>query len=192
MKKILGLLILFTTLLKAEAPLERRLESVDYRTQGGNTVVLITLSDNSVWKWIPDHYSENLLRKWVKGDQIIIQAVNHPGFLLQNLSKPHFTPPVALSFNSYLLFPTIEGYDYTSDTITLSDGSRWELIYDFNKRTLHHWALADRIIPVKGIHDNYELINIDLPYENRGQIERYVEVVPSEASEGLIALKEDK
>lgn len=178
MKKILIALLLLTSLLSAQEPLERQLQSIDYRTQGGTTIVLITLSDGSIWKWTPDIYSENLLRKWAEGDPIIIQAVNHPGFILQNLSKPHYEPPVALSFNSYLLFPSIVSYEKDLDLITLSDGSQWELVYDFNKRTLYHWELSDRIIPVQGVHNNFELINIDVPFENRSQIERCIEVLP--------------
>lgn len=178
MKKILITLLLLTSLLSADVPLERHLQSIDYRTQAGTTIVLITLSDGSIWKWTPDIYSENLLRKWTEGDPIIIQAVNHPGFILQNLSKPHYEPPVALSFNSYLLFPSIVSYEKDLDLIILSDGSQWELVYDFNKRTLYHWELSDRIIPVKGVHNNFELINIDVPFENRSQIERCIEVLP--------------
>lgn len=177
MKKFFALLLLIAPL-TAQVPLERTVQSIDYRSQSGATVVLITLSDGSIWKWLPDPYSENLLRKWTAGDPIIIQAVNHPGFFLQNLTKPLYIPPVALSFNSYLLFPSIENYEKELDRITLSDGSQWELVYDFNKRTLYHWAKEDRIIPVKGIHNNYELINIDVPFENRGQIERCIEVLP--------------
>ena len=51
-------------------------------------------------------------------------------------------------------------------------------MYDFNKRTLYHWALGDRIVPVKGMHENFELINLDIPQENRCQIERFIEVFP--------------
>ncbi|MBS0629244.1 MAG: hypothetical protein JSS30_03350 [Verrucomicrobia bacterium] len=176
MKKIL--LLLLTTLLTAATPIERNLQSIDYRTQAGATIVLITLTDGSIWKWTPDHFSENLLRKWTEGDPIIIQAVNHPGFLLQNLSKPLYTPTVALSFNSYPLYPSIKDYDSTQDIITLSDDSQWVLLFDFNKRTLHHWAKDDRVIPVKGANNNYELINLDVPFDNRSQIERFVVVLP--------------
>jgi len=182
MKKILSLLLL-TTILTAAIPLERKLQSVDYRTQSGATIVLITLNDGSIWKWIPDHFSENLLRKWTEGDPIVIQAVNHPGFLLQNLAKPLFTPTVALSFNSYPLYPSIKDYDTDLDLITLSDGTKWTLVFDFNKRTLHHWAQDDRIVPVKGANNNYELINLDVPFDNRSQIERFVEVLPLEPEE---------
>jgi len=176
MKKILILFAL--ALLTAACPIDRTLESIDYRTQAGNTIVLITLSDGSVWKWSPDHFSENLLRKWTAGDPIIVQAVNHPGFLLQNLTNPLYIPTVALSFNSYPLYPSIKNYDCIQDIITLSDGTKWVLVFDFNKRTLHHWAQEDRIVPVKGISNNYELINLDVPFDNRSQIERVVEVFP--------------
>ncbi len=176
MKKILFLLL--TTLLTAAIPIERKLQSVDYRAQSGSTIVLITLNDGSIWKWTPDHFSENLLRKWTEGDPILIQAVNQPGFLLQNLAKPLYTPNVALSFNSYPLYPSIKEYNSDIDLITLSDGTQWVLVFDFNKRTLHHWAQEDRIVPVKGANNNYELINLDVPFDNRCQIERFVEVLP--------------
>lgn len=181
MKKLL--LLLLPILLTAASPVERTLQSIDYRTSGGNTVVLITLSDGSIWKWIPDNFSENLLRKWAEGDPIIIQAVNHPGFLLQNLARPLFIPTVALSFNSYPLYPSIKDYNSKLDLITLSDGSQWVLVFDFNKRTLHHWAQDDRVVPVKGIGNNFELINLDIPYDNRSQIERIIEVFPYEPQE---------
>ncbi len=178
MKNFLLLLILFAAPLTAAKPVEKKLDSISYRSQAGATVALITLSDESVWKWTPDIYSENLLRKWTKGDTIIIQVGNHPGFLLENPSTPHYTPLVALSFSSYPLYPTLKKYDKQSSSIELSDGSQWVLLHSFNKRTLHHWAEEDQIIPVKGTHGNYELINLDIPYENRSQIERCIEVVP--------------
>ena len=178
MNYLLALFIFLSSFLRAEIPIERTLEEIDYRSRSGETIALIKLSDGSIWKWTPDFYSENFLRKWTKGDPIIVQTVNHPGFILQNLSHPHYTPAVALSFQSYLLFPSIKGYETQHDIVTLSDGSEWQLIYDFNKRTLYHWSIDDRIIPVKGVHENYELVNIDVPYENRSQIERCIEVLP--------------
>jgi len=154
----------------------RTIESITYHSQSGQTIALIKLSDGSVWKWSPDFYSENLLRKWQEGDEILIQANCNPGLTLFNLKRPHYSPQVALTFNSYLIFPSIESVD--GYTIYLSDGSEWEFLYDFNKRTLRHWALDDRIIPVRGAGENFQLINIDIPYDNRAQIERFIEVAP--------------
>jgi len=168
--------LLFASLLKAEDAVIKKLDSITYRSQIGTTIALIKLSDDSVWKWIPDAYSENLLRKWSEGDEVIVSVVNHPGFILQNLSKPHYIPTVALSFNSYPLFPCIENFSENNTVIELSDGSKWELLYDFNKRTLFHWSVNDRVIPVKGMHDYFQLINLDIPHENRCLIERNVQV----------------
>lgn len=156
----------------------RKIESITYRSQQGATIALIQLTDGSIWKWSPDLYSENLLRRWAEGDEILIQAINHPGFSLKNLNKPHFNPIVALSFNSYLLYPTVVSCDNCHGVIELSDGAKWEILYDFNKRTLHHWSAGDRIVAVKGIQGNYELLNLDIPHENRCQIERLMEVTP--------------
>lgn len=175
MKWLITLLFFTTTLFSQN--LSRTISDITYRTQLGTTIGLIELSDGSTWKWISDCYSENYLRKWAPGDRIIIRIVNHPGFCMQNLDKPHYNPMVSLSFDSYLLFPAIKNYD-KEGFIILSDGSKWELLYDFNKRTLFHWAIGDRIICVKGIHNNFEIINIDIPHENRCQIERSIEVLP--------------
>lgn len=175
--KWLACIFLFlTSFLSAQDPVTRTLDSIAYRSQLGSTVGLIKLSDGSIWKWSPDTYSENLLRKWAEGDEIVIRAINQPGFILQNLKKPHFSPTVALSFNSYPLFPYIEQFDEESKVILLSDGSLWELLYDFNIRTLVHWAIGDRIIAVRGASTNFELINLDIPYEKRNPIERNVQV----------------
>lgn len=157
---------------------DRYIESITYRSNHGATLALIQLTDGSIWKWYPDQYTENLLRRWEEGDQVLINAVYHPGLSLKNLDKPHYTPIVALTFNSYLLYPTVEKSDNCHGTITLSDKSKWQIVYDFNKRTLFHWAKGDRIIVVRGIQNNYELINLDIPHENRAQIERTMEVAP--------------
>ncbi|NGX37429.1 MAG: hypothetical protein K1000chlam2_00585 [Chlamydiae bacterium] len=182
MKMLALLLILLTSIVSAENKLARKIESISYRSQLGATVALITLTDGSVWKWTPDTYSENLLRKWTEGDEVTIRVIHHPGFVLQNLTKPHYTPTVALTFNSYLLFPSLAKCYNGDGIIELSDGSKWELLYDFNLRTLHHWTLGDRIIPVKGSQGNFELINLDIPFESRSCIERYIEVFPHSPS----------
>jgi len=176
MKRILFFFIFITTL-QAQPIVKRTIESITYRSQVGSLVCSIKLSDGSTWKWIPDIYSENLLRKWSEEDEVIIRIHNnHPGFLLHNLSKPHYTPTVALNFNSYSLFPYITKLLCEDYLVELSDGSKWEVVYDFNKRTLCHWAVGDRIICVQGIHDDFELINLDIPCENRCQIERNMQV----------------
>ena len=154
----------------------RKIESISYRSQNGNTIALIKLTDDSVWKWMPDSYSEHLLRTWEDGDEIVIKVINHPGFLLQNLAKPLYTPIVALTFNSYSLFPTIKTVDLENNLIVLSDGSNWQLQYDFNKRTLHYWRVGQRIIPVRGVHDTLELISLDIPHGNPCQIERSIPI----------------
>jgi hypothetical protein len=174
------ILLLFFVFVRGHCDTTRTLASISYRSLNGSTVALITLTDQSTWKWIPDLYSENLLRKWKEGDPIIVSVTNHPGFALQNTSQPHYMPIVALSFHSYLLYPYIVGYE--DEVIELSDGTQWDLIYDFNKRTLCHWSFGDRIIPVQGSQNNFELINLDIPYENRCQIERFVEVIPYDPS----------
>lgn len=159
----------------------RKIVSISYRSNNqGDTVALIQLSDGSVWKWAPDFYSENLLRCWDKGDEVLIQAINHPGYGMKNLSKPHYNPIVTLTFNSYPLYPTIVATDTQNGMIELSDKTKWNILYDFNKRTLVYWAAGDRILAVKGVQNNFELINLDIPYENRCQIERFMEVCPSE------------
>lgn len=173
-------LLVFLFFVHGYCQMSRTVESISYRSYQGATIALVTLTDQSTWKWIPDLYSENYLRKWKEGDEIIIRVTNHPGFALQNLNQPHYTPIVALSFHSYLLYPYIANYE--DGVIELSDGSQWDLIYDFNKRTLCHWSIGDRIIPVQGIQNNFELINLDIPYENRCQIERFIEVIPYDAS----------
>jgi len=173
MKWMLTTLLFFSTFLKADDSFLRTIDSITYRSQMGATVALIKLSDESIWKWMPDMYSENLLRTWSEGDEILIRACNHPGLSLQNLSRPHYCPLVALSFHSYPLFPTIESIDDT--TLLLSDGTEWEIEFDFNKRTLNYWSVGDRIIPVRGIHRNLELINLDIPYENKAQVERSIQ-----------------
>lgn len=182
------LFFLFLTLqLQAEDPLYRTIESISYRSQQGNTIALIKLSDDSVWKWIPDTYSENLLRKWAYGDPVVIKTTNHPGFILHNLTHPVYSPTVSLTFNSYLLFPSLEQFDLENRLLTLSDGTEWEILFDFNKRTLHHWATGDRIIPVEGEHGNFELINLDIPHQNRAQIERNIQVGPLAPPEEMYA-----
>lgn len=154
----------------------RTIESISYHSQGGKTLVLINLSDNSVWKWSPDFYSENMLRKWQTGDEILIHANYKPGFILKNLQNSYYSPQVCLTFNSYLLYPFIESIK--GKTIYLSDGSIWEYIFEFNRRTLRYWQIGDRIIPVLGEVENFQLINMDVPFDNRSQIERYIEVFP--------------
>lgn len=175
MKCLLFLLTICTFFANAST---RKIESISYRSNQGATVVLIQLTDGSVWKWCPDLYSENLLRRWSEGDEILIQAINHPGFGLKNLNKPYYNPIVALTFNSYLLYPSVTSIDNCYGVIELSDGNKWQILYDFNKRTLLHWSKGDRIITVRGIQNNYELINLDIPHENRSQIERVMEVAP--------------
>ena len=108
MKEIFFFIFFIPIFLAADEQLCRRIDSIDYRSQQAMTIALIKLSDGSIWKWLPDAYSENLLRKWSQGDEIIIRVFNQPGFVLQNLSKPHYLPTVALTFNSYLLFPLCE------------------------------------------------------------------------------------
>lgn len=186
--KYLTLILFFSSVIFAN---DREIESITYRSQAGATVALIQLNDGSVWKWSPDLYSENLLRRWEEGDKVLIQAINHPGFGLKNLSKPHYTPIVSLSFNSYPLYPTVEKCDNSYGVLELSDGTQWEILYDFNIRTLHHWTPGDRIIAVKGIQDNFELINLDIPHENRGQIERFMEVTPLPSSLCQEPIKEE-
>lgn len=154
----------------------RYIESITYHSQHGDTLVLIELTDRSIWKWSPDFYSENLLRNWQKGDEVLIHATCQPGLLLQNRKHPHYMPRVALSFQSYLLFPSIDSVN--QETIYLSDGSSWAYLYDFNKRTLRHWALGDRIVPVRGLRENFQLINLDIPHDTRTEIERFIEVLP--------------
>ena len=178
MKTLLAIFLFLTSILTAETNLTRKIESINYRSQVGSTIALITLTDGSVWKWTPDIFSENLLRKWTEGDEVTIRVINHPGYILQNLSKPHYTPTVALTFNSYQLFPSLAKCENGDGIIELSDGSQWELIYDFNLRTLHYWAIGDRIIPVKGSQGNFALINLAIPFETRCYIERYIEVLP--------------
>ncbi|MDN3505754.1 MAG: hypothetical protein P0S96_00805 [Simkaniaceae bacterium] len=175
-------LAFFLCVLSSLSAFDREIESITYRSQAGATISLIQLNDGSVWKWSPDLYSENLLRRWEVGDRVLIQAINHPGFGLKNLDKPHYTPIVSLSFNSYPLYPTVKKCDNSYGVLELSDGTKWEILYDFNIRTLHHWTTGDRIIAVKGIQDNFELINLDIPHENRGQIERFMEVTPTPSS----------
>lgn len=75
MKHFLLTLLLSTHLFSAHT---RTIESISYRSNQGATIALIQLTDGSVWKWSPDLYSENLLRRWNEGDQILIQAINHP------------------------------------------------------------------------------------------------------------------
>lgn len=179
MKRCLFLLLLATCSLFCNDSYIRKVDSITYRSQGGNTLALIKLSDETVWKWIPDVYSENLLRTWAEGDEILIKTINHPGFILQNLSKPLYSPTVSLTFNSYPLFPTIESVDLENNVILLSDGSQWELMYDFNQRTLRHWSIGDRIIPVRGIHESLELISLDIPHGNCCQVERNIQIASS-------------
>lgn len=176
MKKLLILTLVLSLKLYSDDSLVRTIESISYRSQQGNTIALIELSDTSVWKWIPDTYSENLLRKWEHGDEVIVKTINHPGFILQNLSKPLYSPTVSLTFNSYLIFPSIENYDEKNYSLNLSDGTQWNLVFDFNQRTLHHWSYGDRIIPVQEENGVFELINLDIPHENRTKIERSVQV----------------
>lgn len=174
------LLLLVTSLsLFANAP-SRKIQSISYRSNYGATIALIQLSDGSIWEWCPDIYSVNLLRNWSPGDEILIQVTNHSGFAMKNLNNTHYIPKVALSFNSYPLFPTVIASDSANGAIQLSDGTHWRIQFDFNKKTLLHWIPGDRIIAVKGVKNNYELINIDIPYDesNRCQIERFMEVAP--------------
>lgn len=175
MKKFIPLLLLTLSL---QALQSRSIESIKYHSQQGSTIALINLSDGSTWKWLPDFYSENLIRTWREGDEVTISVGNQPGFLLKNLSKPLYEPTVALSFTSYTLFPSIEYIE--EETISLSDGSHWKYIFDFNKRTLRYWKQGDRIIPVEGSNKNFVLINLDIPHGNRGQIERQIDVLPSQ------------
>jgi len=173
------LLSIFTMTLSADCEFERTVESISYNAQTGNTVGQIKLSDGSTWKWTPDAYSENLLRKWTEGDQIIIRMGNHPGFILQNLQRPHYMPVVSLNFDSYLIFPCIESLGDMGKSIALSDGSEWELVYDFDLRSLTQWAIGDRVIPMKGFQETFELINLDIPFENHRFVERNIQVAQS-------------
>ena len=190
MKWIFALIFFLPFFLSSDEAFSRKIDSIDYRSQQGKTIALIKLSDGSLWKWFPDTFSENMLRKWEQGDEIIIRILNQPGFLLQNLGKPHYNPSVALSFNSYPIFPSITQYE--NGVIELSNGTKWQLLYDFNKRTLYHWAIGDRIIPVKGINYNFELINLDIPPENRSQIERFIEVEPFIAESLIEEMQEEE
>jgi hypothetical protein len=177
MKRILLLIITLSLIIDAKIACSPRLiESVTYHRQSGQTIAFIKLTDESIWKWSPDFYSENMLRKWQQGDEILIQANCKPGLLLKNLHQPHYIPQVALTFDSYLVFPSIESIE--NKTISLSDGSVWELLFEFNRRTLRHWSIGDRIIPVRGEIENFQLIDIDIPFDNRAKIERYIEVLP--------------
>lgn len=189
MKRILALLISLSSIIEAEiACSPRSVESITYHSQSGQTIALIKLTDESVWKWSPDFYSENMLRKWQQGDEILVQANCKPGLLLKNLHHPHYIPQVALTFNSYLVFPSIESIE--NETIFLSDGSVWEFLFEFNRRTLRHWSIGDRIIPVRGEIENFQLINIDIPFDNRAKIERYIEVLPK--SEACLPFSKSK
>lgn len=177
MKWILPLLLFGLSAVYGETACgPRYIDSITYHSQQGATIALIKLSDESVWKWSPDFYSENQLRRWQEGDEITILTDCHPGLRLQNRSHPHYLPHVALTFNSYLLFPSL--IEVNKERILLSDGTVWEYVYEFNRRTLRNWELGDRIIPVKGVKENFQLINIDIPYDNQIQIERYIEVEP--------------
>jgi len=180
MKTTFLLLCILSTSLFGSEEYERTLESITYRSQAGMMVALIKLSDDSVWKWAPDAYSENLLRKWAEGDRIVIRTANHPGFILQNLERPHYMPTVSSSFNSYPLFPAIVDISSNRSEVTLTDGSKWELIYAFNQKALCEWTQGDRVVPVKGFQHTYDLINLDIPYENRCMIERSVQVAKSQ------------
>lgn len=165
------------------ASYERTISSINYQASPTGTMVAqIKLSDGSLWKWSPDAYSENLLRKWAEGDQIIVRTANHPGFILHNVERPHYMPIVSLNFNSYALFPSIVEISKDRSDITLSDGSHWELIYAFNQKALCEWTPGDRVIAVKGYQHTFDLINLDIPYENRCMIERSIQVAQSEHS----------
>ncbi|NGX38835.1 MAG: hypothetical protein KR126chlam1_00150 [Chlamydiae bacterium] len=176
MKWIGSIALLLSSLLHANHTELRKLDSISYRSQIGSTIALIKLSDGSLWKWMPDPFSENLLRKWAPGDEIIIRTPNQPGYVLQNLSRPHYTPIVSLSFGSYPVFPSIAEINKELSQIELDDGSLWQLIYEFNHRTLYHWSEGDRIVAVRGMQENYELINLDIPFANRSEIERCIQV----------------
>lgn len=159
-----------------DVPETRVLEKITYKEVSDGVRAEIRLSDGSVWKWTPLPYDENLLRKWMKGDEIFIKTLNHPGIALQNLKQPHYIPIVSISFDSYTMYPFIEEIGEECRSLILCDGSEWEPIFGFNVRTLHYWSLGDRVIPVRGLNGEYELINLDIPHENRGQIERTIQV----------------
>lgn len=154
----------------------RKIDSIIYRSQGIDMIATIKLSDESMWTWVPDPCSVNLLRTWKAGDEIIIELGNHPGFILHNISKPRYQPIVSLCFQSYNLFPSITKLALDGTFIELSDESSWQLLYEFNLRTLKYWSEGDHIIVTKGIRDNYELINLDISCNNRLCIERSIQV----------------
>lgn len=177
MKWITLFFLFFALSLHASSISKRTIEKIDYRTQSGSTIVLIKLSDGSTWKWMPDKFSENFLRSWSSGDQVIIGVSNQPGFTLQNISNIRYIPTVVLTFNSYTIYPQISQLNETKKLVELSDGSKWRLLYDFNLRELSRWALGDRVIPVSGIKDNFELINIDIPHQNNSQMNRHLQFI---------------
>lgn len=175
MKRLFLFLFLFTSLLKADS-LVRTIKELRYEFDSAHSQVLISLSDGSVWHWYPELYTETLLSNWEKGDEVTIHASQHAGFVLHNLSKTHYTPRVALDYECCTLFPTIEKIERDGFILELSDGSRWELVYDFSRKSFLHWQEGDRVIPVKGNLENFELINLNIPYDSRPFIERALQV----------------
>lgn len=174
--KYLLFVVFFVTTIFGFSNTIRKIESINYRAQGGEIIASIKLSDGSIWIWTPDTFSSNLLRSWKEGDEVTISTSNHPGYVLYNLSKPRYQPTVSLSFQSYTLFPYITNISPDRTIIELNDGSSWRLLYEFNLRTTYHWSRGDRMITTKGTRQNYELINLDIPFENRLSIERSIQV----------------
>jgi hypothetical protein len=144
----------------------RTLKELETKIVDDRIIFWIKLSDDSIWQWTSDIYSQHLLRKWRIGDEVCLRNTNQSGFLLQNYAAPRFLPLVApvLYDPSHLI--TLAAIADEGNTLLLSDGSQWILTFNFQRNITTNWQIGDFIFPVKCVHEGYELINIDTPYSD--------------------------
>lgn len=175
----------------------RTLKELEAKVDGDRVLFWIKLSDDSLWQWSSDIYSQHLLRKWQIGDQIYLRNTNQSGFLLQNCSDPRFMPLVAPVLQTPSPLITLVGIADEGNTLSLSDGSTWALALNFQRSITGNWQVGDFIFPVKCVHDGYELINIDSPYDDnipysmRPPNQRHVNAFLKDASTTLLVAKEE-
>lgn len=178
MKKAFFLILILTSFVYAKqielVPYIHTIKDIQYKEDGALVFVLIELSNGSVWKWIPAEYSEHLLRKWEKGDEVWLRDSDHPGFMLYNPSKPRFSPLVTLVTKSQSHLLEIDELATDGSFLVLSDGSNWRLQYDFQNVIMRQWQIGDLIFPTKYGREDYELINLDIPHDPRRVHPRYV------------------
>jgi hypothetical protein len=175
MKTITTLLLLLCCQLSAD-PMCKKVDSIKYTRDQGNLMATILLDDGTAWRWTPDVYSEGLLHEWRLGDEVVVQTIEHPGFVLHNLIHSRYAPIVALRLECLKELPTIATIE--GGVVTLSDKTTWQPAYASQELFLNFWRAGDRILITKSLGMDRELINMNIPYSSRNVDMRALAVWP--------------